>query len=114
MAVFLGLLGMLLGLMVMLSGAITFARGLPDGVQPRPGRSDPRGNLIYLLSQEALGIGVVLLALDVVLRLASRPFLIPGVVLLLVPLALRFVRRGSPSGSADGASRDQEGNRGSR
>jgi hypothetical protein len=101
MAIFLGLLGMLLGLMVMLSGAITFVRGLPDGVRLRPGRSDPRGNLIYLLSQESLGLGVILLALDVVLRLGNRPFLIPGIALVLLPVALRFVRRRPPSGPPD-------------
>ncbi|HWE61616.1 MAG TPA: hypothetical protein VHB98_07895 [Chloroflexota bacterium] len=96
MAVFLGILGMLLGLMVMLSGAITFVRGLPDGVTLRPGRVNPRGNLIYLLNQQSLGLGVVLLALDVVLRLANRPFLVPGIVLVLVPVALRIVRRHPP------------------
>jgi hypothetical protein len=49
--------------------------------------------LLYLLNQEALGLGVVLLALDVVLRLAGRPFLVPGLLLLLIPLALRLPRR---------------------
>ena len=98
MVVFLGILGMLLGFMVMLSGAITFVRGLPDGVPLRPGRPDPRGSLLYLLNQESLGLGVVLLALDVVLRLSERPFLVPGIVLALMPVALRFVRR-SPSPS---------------
>lgn len=96
MALFLGALGLLLGLLVMLAGALTFVRGLPDGVQLRPGRADPRGNLIYLLSQESLGLGVVLLALDVVLRLVQRPFLIPGIVLVLVPLALSLLRRRVP------------------
>ncbi len=93
MAVFLGTIGLLLGLLVMLAGAITFVRGLPNGVKPRPGQANPRGNLLYLLNQESLGLGVVLLALDVVLRLAGRPFLIPGLLLLLLPLALRLPRR---------------------
>jgi hypothetical protein len=102
MAIFLGLLGLLLGLMVMLAGALTYARGLPDGVQLRPGRSDPRGNLMYLLNQEALGLGVVLLALDVVLRLVDRPFLIPGIALVLIPVALWFLRRVAPPRPRDG------------
>jgi hypothetical protein len=93
MAVFLGTLGLLLGLLVMLAGAITFVRGLPHGVRLRPGQADPRGNLLYLLNQESLGLGVVLLALDVVLRLAGRPFLVPGLLLLLLPLALRLPRQ---------------------
>jgi hypothetical protein len=96
MAIFLGTLGLVLGVMVMLAGAITFVRGLPNGVELRPGRSDPRGNLLYLVNQESLGLGVVLLALDVVLRLANRPFLVPGVLLVLVPVALKFARRSPP------------------
>jgi hypothetical protein len=92
MTIFLGTLGLLLGLMVMLAGAITFIRGLPDGVRPRPGQANPRGNLSYLVNQQCLGLGVVLLALDVVLRLAGRPFLLPGLVLLAVPFGL-FARR---------------------
>lgn len=97
MTVFLGSLGMLLGLMVMLAGFITYVRGLPKGVALRPGRADPRGNVIYLISQEALGLGLTLLALDVVLRLASRPFLMPGLAFVLIPVviaALRQWRRG--------------------
>ena len=92
MSVFLGALGLLLGLLVMLAGGITFVRGLPAGVELRPGRPDPRGNRIYLLNQESLGSGVVLLALDVVLRLGDRPFLVPGLCLLAIPAILRFVR----------------------
>lgn len=96
MTVFLGVLGLLLGLLVMLAGAITFVRGLPTGVPLRPGRENPRGNLIYLINQQSLGSGVVLLALDVVLRLGSRPFLAPGLLLLLVPVALALRRRPPP------------------
>ena len=92
MAVFLGALGLLLGLLVMLAGGITYVRGLPKGVQLRPGQSDPRGNPLYLLNQESLGLGVVLLALDVVLRLAGRPFLVPGLLLLAVPVLTRAAR----------------------
>lgn len=92
MAVFLGTLGLLLGLLVMLAGGITFVRGMPTGVQLRPGRPDPRGNLIYLLNQESLGSGMILLALDVVLRLGNRPFLTPGLCLLAIPVLLRLVR----------------------
>jgi hypothetical protein len=92
MALFLGTLGLLLGLMVMLAGFITFGRGLPTGVELQPGQPDPRGNPLYLLNQEALGLGVVLLALDVVLRLASRPFLVPGVVLLCVPVVIKVAK----------------------
>jgi hypothetical protein len=93
MAVFLGFLGLLLGLLVMLSGAITFVRGLPEGVELKPGQRDPRGNPHFLLSQESLGLGVVLLALDVVLHLASRPYLIPGILLLLISVADRILAR---------------------
>jgi len=92
MGVFFGSLGLLLGLLVILSGAITYVRGLPSGVELKPGRADPRGNLIYLASQACLGGGVVLLALDVVLRLGSRPFFMPGVLLVLVPVGLRLIR----------------------
>ena len=93
MGIFVGSLGLLLGLLVMLSGAITYVRGLPSGVELKPGRADPRGNLIYLVGQECLGGGVVCLALDVVLRLSSRPFFVPGVFLVLVPVGFRLVRR---------------------
>jgi len=93
MGVFFGSLGLLLGLLVMLSGAITYVRGLPSGVDLKPGRPDPRGNLIYLASQACLGGGVVFLALDVVLRLGSRPFFVPGVLLVLVPVGLRLARQ---------------------
>lgn len=93
---------MLLGCMVMLAGAITFIRGLPAGVPLRPGRLNPKGNWAYLLSQEALGLGLALLALDVALTLASRPFLTPGivcVVLSLVPgLRRRWIERGAKGG----------------
>ena len=93
MAIFLGLLGLALGFLVILAGAITFVRGLPKGVELRPGRTDPRGNIQYLLSQASLGLGVVLLALDVVLRLGTRPFLVPGMLLLLLPIPLWFWRK---------------------
>ncbi len=99
MAVFLGFLGLLLGLLVLLSGAITFVRGLPDGVALKPGRSDPQGNIHFLISQESLGLGVVLLALDVVLRLESRPYLLPGILLLIISVVDRTLARrlGPPS-----------------
>lgn len=93
MAVFLGALGLLLGLLVMLAGAITFVRGLPSGVQLQQGQKDPRGNPVYIINQESLGLGVALLALDVVLRLPGRPFLVPGILLLLIPVALHLPRR---------------------
>ena len=93
MPIFLGSLGVLLGVMVMLAGAITFVRGLPNGVRLRPGREDPRGNWAYLMGQEGLGLGVVLLALDVVLRLSTRPFFVPGIILVLVPVALNAPRQ---------------------
>jgi hypothetical protein len=99
MAVFLGVLGLLIGLLVMLAGAITFTRGLPDGVVLRPGRRDPRGNPLYLASQETLGLGVALLALDVVLRRADRPFLVPGILLLVITLVVQVLRS---SGGSDG------------
>lgn len=92
MGVFFGSIGLILGLLVILSGAITYVRGLPSGVDLKPGRADPRGNLVYLASQVCLGGGVVLLALDVVLRLGSRPFLVPGVLLVLMPVGLRLIR----------------------
>ena len=93
MASFLGWIGLLLGLLVALAGAITFVRGLPDGVELRPGQDEPRGNLRYLLNQESLGAGVALLALDVALRLDNRPFLVPGLLLLGVVAALWLQRR---------------------
>lgn len=96
MPIFLGSLGLILGFMVMLAGAITFVRGLPAGVELRPGRPDPRGNLQYLISQESLGLGVVFLALDVVLRLGNRPLLLPGVALLLLPVGLTMFRKRPP------------------
>jgi hypothetical protein len=101
-AVFLGFLGLLIGVLVMLSGAITFVRGLPDGVELKPGQRDPQGNPHFLLSQESLGLGVVLLALDVVMRLDSRPYLVPGILLLIISVADRFLarRRGPPSTQA--------------
>ena len=93
MASFLGWLGLLIGLLVALAGAITYVRGLPDGVELRPGQDEPRGNLRYLLNQESLGAGVALLALDVALHLGNRPFLVPGLLLLGVVLALWLQRR---------------------
>jgi hypothetical protein len=92
MAFFLGSLGLVLGVLVMLAGAITFSRGLPDGVELRPDQRDPLGDPLFLLSQQALGAGVVLLALDVVLRLGSRPFLVPGIILLVITVAVRALR----------------------
>jgi fructose-specific phosphotransferase system IIC component len=84
MAVFLGMLGLLLGLLVMLAGAVTYNHGLPEGVELPPGQADPQGNLAHLVGQEALGFGVALLAFDVVFKLAGRPFLYPGILLLVV------------------------------
>jgi hypothetical protein len=98
MAIFLGTLGLLLGLMVMLAGVITFIRGLPNGVDLKPGQTDPQGNPTYLVSQEALGLGVVLLALDVVMRLSSRPFLVPGLFFLVITLAVKVIRSRSGEG----------------
>ena len=92
MVVFLGALGLLLGLLVMLAGIITFIRGVPTGVELRPDQADPRGNLLFLLNQEALGAGVALLALDVVLRLSTRPFLFPGLLLLVIPVVIKAGR----------------------
>ncbi|MDB5074391.1 MAG: hypothetical protein JWO42_570 [Chloroflexi bacterium] len=92
MVVFLGALGLLLGLLVMLAGTITFIRGVPTGVELRPEQADPRGNILFLLNQEALGAGVALLALDVVLKLSSRPFLVPGLVLLGIPVVIKVGR----------------------
>jgi ABC-type cobalamin transport system permease subunit len=109
MTVFLGALGLLLGLLVMLAGAITFVRGLPAGVELRPGRPDPRGNRIYLLNQESLGGGVVLLALDVVLRLGNRPFLAPGLCLLAIPFFLRAARPGRRQDRASRPKRERGG-----
>jgi hypothetical protein len=92
MAVFLGALGLALGVLVALAGASTFLWGLPEGVELAPGRTDPRGDPLYLLSQETLGAGVVLLALNVVLRLGDRPFLIPGGILLVITFAATALR----------------------
>src|SRR5690348_15810251 len=111
MAVFLGALGLLLGLLVMLAGAITFVRGLPQGVELRPGRPDPRGNLIYLLNQESLGGGVVLLAFDVVLQLGNRPFLAPGLCLLAIPVFLHLARPGRRPDRPTGQKRRQDADR---
>jgi hypothetical protein len=98
-AVFLGFLGLLLGILVMLSGAITFVRGLPQEVELKPGQSDPQGNPHFLISQETLGLGVVLLALDIVLHLDSRPYLVPGILLLIISVVDRVLarRRRTPS-----------------
>src|SRR5712692_9819850 len=93
MAVFLGILGLMLGFLVMLAGVITFVRGLPTGVALRPGRADPKGNLLYLLNQMSLGLGVSFLALDVVLRLAKRPFLVPGLLLVVAPMGLWLLKQ---------------------
>jgi hypothetical protein len=99
MALFIGSLGLLLGLLLMLAGAITCVRGLPDGVELRPGQRDPRGDVLCLLSQEALGLGVALLALNVVLRRADRPFLFPAIGLLVLTIATKLVRsRGGNDG----------------
>lgn len=100
MSMFIGTLGLLLGVLVMLAGASTFARGLPDGVELRPGQSDPQGDVPYLAGQEALGFGVVLLALDVVFGLDSRPFLYPGVLLLVITFVLWVLRVRSDQGES--------------
>ena len=92
MAFFVGSLGLVLGVLVMLAGIITFLRGLPEGVELQPGQSDPFGDPLYLLSQESLGLGVGFLALNVVLRLGSRPFLVPGIILLVITLVVKALR----------------------
>jgi hypothetical protein len=81
----------MLGSLVALAGVITFIRGLPTGVELRPGKTDPKHNLVYLIRQESLGCGVIFLALDVVLTLADRPFLIPGIVLLISPTLIKAI-----------------------
>lgn len=95
---FLGSLGLLLGVLVMVSGVVTFSRGLPEGVELRAGQRDPLGSPLYLLSQESLGGGVALLALNVVLRRGDRPYLFPAIVLLVITLAARWF--GSHNGAA--------------
>ena len=98
MTMFIASLGLVLGVLVMVAGVITFLRGLPEGVELRPGHRDPFGDPLYLLSQEALGAGVVLLALNVVLRLAGRPYLVPGIVLLVITFLVKIIRsRRGPS-----------------
>ena len=95
---FLGSLGLVLGVLVMVSGVVTFSRGLPEGVDLRAGQRDPLGSPLYLLSQETLGGGVALLALNVVLRRGDRPYLLPAIVLLVITLATRAIGfRGGPN-----------------
>ena len=95
MTIFLGSLGLLLGFMVCSPGSSTYVRGLPQGVNLRPGRTNPRGNLSYLIGQGTLGIGLMLLAFDVVLRLTGRPFLLPGLVFVLVPVGIGAAKSGN-------------------
>ncbi len=92
MTMFIGSLGLLLGVLVMVAGVITFARGLPEGVELRSGQRDPLGDPLYLLSQESLGGGVALLATNVVLHRADRPFLIPGILLLVIMIGVKILR----------------------
>ena len=59
MAFFVGSLGLVLGVLVMLAGIITFLRGLPEGVELQPGQSDPFGdpaNYNSAMDQGAMGV----------------------------------------------------------